>query len=45
MINLKAYLNPKLFDKDVEQAPSRNGYGEGLVIAAEENENIVGLCA
>ncbi len=38
-------LNPKLFDKDVEQAPIRNGFGEGLVIAADENENIVGLCA
>lgn len=39
------HLNPKLFDTDVEQAPIRNGFGEGLVIAADENENIVGLCA
>ncbi|MBI2120824.1 MAG: transketolase family protein [Parcubacteria group bacterium] len=38
-------LNPKLFDNDVEQAPIRNGFGEGLVAAADENENIVGLCA
>ncbi len=38
-------LNPKLFDADVEQAPIRNGFGEGLVIAADEDENIVGLCA
>ncbi|MBI2593553.1 transketolase family protein [Candidatus Daviesbacteria bacterium] len=38
-------LNPKLFDEDIEQAPSRNGFGEGLVIAGEENPNIVGLCA
>lgn len=38
-------LNPKLFDTDVEQAPIRNGFGEGLVIAADENENVVGLCA
>lgn len=38
-------LNPKLFDKDVEMVPTRNGFGEGLVIAGEENPNIVGLCA
>lgn len=38
-------LNPKLFDEDVEQVPSRNGFGEGLVIAGEENPNVVGLCA
>jgi transketolase len=38
-------LNPKIFDTDIEQAPIRNGFGEGLVIAADENENIVGLCA
>lgn len=40
-----ANLNPKLFDEDIEQVPSRNGFGEGLVIAAEENPNVVGLCA
>ncbi len=45
MINKSAYLNPKLFDKDLEQVPSRNGFGEGLVLAAEENEAVVGLCA
>lgn len=45
MINSKAYLNPKLFDDDIEQAPSRNGYGEGLVLAGEENEQVVALCA
>ncbi len=37
------YLNPELFDKDVEQLPTRNGFGEGLVLAAEENQNVVGL--
>ncbi|TSC63646.1 MAG: transketolase C-terminal domain protein [Microgenomates group bacterium Gr01-1014_93] len=45
MINDKAYLNPKVFDEDVEQVPSRNGFGEGLVLAGEENSNVVGLCA
>lgn len=39
------HLNPKLFDDDIEQVPSRNGFGEGLVIAGEENLNVVGLCA
>lgn len=38
-------LNAKMFDKDVEQAPIRKGFGQGLLIAGEENENIVGLCA
>lgn len=45
MINKNAHLNPKIFDKDIEQVPSRNGFGEGLVLAAEENEQVVGLCA
>ncbi|TSC64058.1 MAG: transketolase [Microgenomates group bacterium Gr01-1014_93] len=39
------YLNPKLYDGDIEQIPSRDGFGEGLIIAAEENPNVVGLCA
>ncbi len=38
-------LNPKLFDDDVEIVPSRNGFGEGLVIAGEEDPNVVALCA
>ncbi len=38
-------LNPKLYDADVEQVPIRKGFGEGLLIAGEENPNIVGLCA
>ncbi len=44
-MNPKAYLNPKLFDDDIEQVPSRNGYGEGLVLAGEENKQVVALCA
>ncbi|MBI2039924.1 transketolase family protein [Candidatus Microgenomates bacterium] len=39
------HLNTKLFDEDIEQVPSRNGYGEGLVLAGEENKNVVALCA
>jgi transketolase len=45
MINQSQKLNPKLFDKKVEQVPIRQGFGEGLLIAAEKNSNIVGLCA
>jgi len=45
MINHKANLNLKLFDADIEQAPSRNGFGEGLVLAGEENSQVVALCA
>ncbi|MEQ1561672.1 MAG: transketolase C-terminal domain-containing protein, partial [Nitrospira sp.] len=45
MINQSQKLNPKLFDKDVEQVPIRKGFGEGLLEAGEKNPNIVGLCA
>lgn len=45
MINQSQKLNPKLFDKDVEQVPIRKGFGEGLVAAGEKNQNVVGLCA
>src|SRR3989344_9151113 len=31
--------------KTIDQKPTRNGYGEGLLKAAEENPNVVGLCA
>ena len=45
MINPNLKLNPKLFDADIEQKPTRDGYGEGLLIAGEENPNVVVLCA
>lgn len=38
-------LNPKLFDKDVEQAPIRKGFGEGLLAAGEIDPRVVALCA
>jgi transketolase len=38
-------LNPKLFAEDVEQVPTRNGFGEGLVLAGEADKNVVALCA
>lgn len=45
MLNPEAKLNPKLFDKDIEMKPTRDGYGEGLVLAGEGNPNVVALCA
>ncbi len=45
MLNPKAKLAEKIFDKDVEQIPTRNGYGEGLLEAGKEDERIVALCA
>lgn len=45
MINLKAKLSEKLFKKDMDMSPTRQGYGEGLVIAGEENDQVVVLCA
>lgn len=45
MLNNKLKLNPKLFEKEVEQAPTRNGYGEGLVEAGEQDDKVVVLCA
>ena len=45
MINIQSKLNPKLFDPSVEQVPIRKGFGEGLLVAAENDEKIVGLCA
>lgn len=45
MLNSSQKLNPELFDKDVEQVPIRNGFGEGLLVAAEADARVVGLCA
>lgn len=45
MLNLSAKLNQKMFDKDVEQIPTRKGFGEGLLLAGEADEQIVGLTA
>lgn len=45
MISPSSKLNPKVFDKDVEQVPIRKGFGQGLLAAGEKNKNVVGLCA
>ena len=37
-INPKAHLVPNILDlKSIEQKPTRNGYGEALLQAGEEN--------
>ena len=45
MLNKKLKLSDKMFKRNIESFPTRNGYGEGLVLAGEENENVVALCA
>lgn len=45
MKSISDFLNPKLFDKDVEQIPIRKGFGEGLVMAGEKDTRVVSLCA
>lgn len=44
-INPSAKLSPKIFENDLEQKPTRNGFGDGLVLAGDENPNVVALCA
>ena len=45
MLNPEAKLNPKIFEDDIETAPTRDGYGTGLVLAGENDKNVVALCA
>jgi transketolase len=45
MLNPDLKLNAKLFDKDVDQQPIRKGFGEGLVMAADADKRVIGLCA
>lgn len=46
MIPREAKLVPNIFDlKSLEQKPIREGFGIGLVEAADANPNVVGLCA
>lgn len=45
MLNPKAKLSRKIFQRDIDMIPNRQGYGEGLVIAGEKDEKVVVLCA
>lgn len=43
--NLASHVNPNLFNADVETAPNRNGYGDGLKLAGEADMRVVALAA
>lgn len=45
MLNPKLKLNPKVFSVDCEQVPIRKGFGQGLLLAGEQDKNVVALCA
>lgn len=45
MLNQSQKLKQNIFDADVEQAPTRDGYGKGVLEAGEKDERIVVLCA
>lgn len=45
MLNQKLKLNTKIFNSDVEKKSTRLGFGEGLLLAAIDDEKVVGLCA
>lgn len=45
MISEEAKLNPHIWNDDVEMKAIREGFGEGLLIAGENDERVVGLCA
>ncbi len=45
MLNKNIKLNTKIFDTDVERAPTRDGFGNGAIEAGEKDTNVVVLCA
>lgn len=45
MLNTNLNLSEKIFRDDVLQKPTRDGYGEGLLILGEEDKNVVALTA
>src|SRR5690606_29356538 len=45
IMKLASHLNPKLFEKDIERVANRDGFGEGLVEAAENNPAVIALTA
>ncbi len=40
-----ANLSTKTFSSSLAQLPTRNGFGEGLVLAGERDERVMALCA
>jgi len=45
MINKELKLNKKIFEKDVERVALRDGFGQGVLAAAEKDERVVALSA
>ena len=45
MLNKNKKFSEKIFTPELEQKPTRDGYGKGVVQAGEENSNVVVLCA
>lgn len=45
MLNPDLFLNEEIFDKDCDTAPTRNGYGEGLMALGESNPDVVAVSA
>jgi transketolase len=45
MLNPKLKLNPKIFSENCEKETMRKGFGTGLVLAGEQNKNVVALSA
>ncbi len=43
MLNESQHLNPHIFDPNVEQVPTRNGYGTALIELAEKNPEVMVL--
>lgn len=44
MLNTNAHLSAKVFADDIDQAPTRDGFGKGIIEAGRVNENVVVLC-
>jgi len=45
MLSLLNKLTPRIFDKNVDKVPIREGFGRGLLEAGKIDKNVVGLCA
>ena len=45
MIPASAKLAPELFKHPLDERPTRDGYGEGLLAAGDADPNVVALCA
>ncbi|MFZ5424258.1 MAG: transketolase family protein [Patescibacteria group bacterium] len=45
MLNTELGLVENFLDENAESAATRDGFGEGLVLAGDENENVVAVCA